>query len=38
MVIDGKQAIEMPKKRKSTLRYKNFDKQMPVPFAIYADF
>lgn len=35
MVINGKQAIEMPRKRKNILRYKNFDKQMPVPFVIY---
>ena len=37
MVINGKQAIEMPKKGKNILKYKHFEKQMPVPFVIYAD-
>ena len=32
------QAINMPKPGKNILNFKNFYKQLPVPFVIYADF
>ena len=38
MVVNGKQAISMPKKGENTLQFKNHQKQMPAPFVIYADF
>ena len=38
LTIDGKQAINMPKKGESILKFNNFHKQLPVPFVIYADF
>ena len=38
MVINGEQAIRMPQKGKNTLEFRNFHKQMPVPFVIYANF
>ena len=28
----------MPKKGENTLKFDNFQKQLPVPFVIYADF
>ena len=37
IVFNGKQAIRMPKIG-STLQFKNFHKQLPAPFVIYADF
>ena len=37
IIINGKQAIEMPKKG-SSVKFNNFQKQLPVPFVIYADF
>ena len=37
IIINGKQAIEMPKKG-SSVKFNNFHKQLPVPFVIYADF
>ena len=37
MIINGKQAIEMPKKG-SSIKFKNFHHQLSVPFVIYADF
>ena len=36
--LNGKQAINMPDKNNSTLKFNNFHKQQPVPFVIYADF
>ena len=36
--IDGLQAINMPKEGENVLKFKNFHKQLPVPFVIYADF
>ena len=36
IIINGKQAIEMPDSR--ILKFKGFKKQLPVPFVIYADF
>ena len=36
--INGKQAIDMPKKGENILKFNNFHKQLPVPFVIYADF
>ena len=38
MVINGEQAIRMPRKGNNTLQFQNYHKQMPVPFVIYADF
>ena len=38
LTINGKQAINMPKKGEDTLKFNNFHKQLPVPFVIYADF
>ena len=35
--INGKQAINMPKKGENVY-FKNYNKQLPVPFVIYADF
>ena len=35
--INGKQAINMPKKGEKVF-FKNYHKQLPVPFVIYADF
>lgn len=37
VVVNGKQAIKMPP-ADSVLEYKNFHKQLDVPFVIYADF
>ena len=37
MVINGKQAIRMPKEG-SIVQFQNYHKQMPAPFVIYADF
>ena len=37
VVVNGKQAIKMPEEG-STLKYENFQKQLDVPFVIYADF
>ena len=37
MVINGEQSIRMLKKG-STVQFKNFDKQLPAPFVIDADF
>ena len=30
--------IEMPEKSKNTLKYQNYNRQMKVPYVIYADF
>ena len=38
LTINGNQAINMPKKGENILTFNNFHKQLPVPFAIYADF
>ena len=38
MILNGKQAINMPDKNNNILKYGNFHKQLPVPFIIYADF
>ena len=38
LTINGKQAINMPKKGENILRFNNFHKQLPVPFVIYAGF
>ena len=38
LTINGMQAINMPKPGKNILNFKNFHKQLPVPFVIYADF
>ena len=38
LTMNGKQAINMPKKGENVLRFNNFHKQLPVPFVIYADF
>ena len=38
LTINGKQAINMPKKSENILKFDNFCKQLPVPFVIYANF
>ena len=38
LTINGMQAINMPKPGRNILNFKNFYKQLPVPFVIYADF
>ena len=38
MIINCKQATNMPDKNNNILKYDNFRKQLPVPFVIYADF
>ena len=38
LTINGKQAINVPKKGENILRFNNFHKQLPVPIIIYADF
>ena len=38
MVINGEQAIRMLQKGNNTLQFRNHHRQVPVPFAIYADF
>ena len=38
LLINGNQAINMPKQGENILRFNNFHKQLPVPFVIYADF
>ena len=38
LMINGKQAINMPKQGDNILKFNNFHKQLPVPFVIYADF
>ena len=38
IIINGKQAINMPKKGENILKYSNHHKQQPAPFVIYADF
>ena len=36
--INGTQAVKMPDKSNNILKFNNFQKQLPVPFVIYADF
>ena len=36
--VNGTQAIKMPTKDNNILKFNNFHKQQPIPFAIYADF
>ena len=38
LTINGAQAINMPKQGENVLKFNNFHKQLPVPFAIYANF
>ena len=38
LTINGKQAINMPKKGENLPKFNNFHKQLPVPFVIYANF
>ena len=38
LTINGAQAINMPKQGENILKLNNYHKQLPVPFAIYADF
>ena len=38
LMINGNQAINMPKQGENILRFNNFRKQLPVPFVIYTDF
>ena len=37
-MINGKQAINIPKKGENIMKFNNFHKQLPAPFVIYADF
>ena len=36
--LNGIQAVKMPTKDNSILKFNNYHKQQPVPFVIYADF
>ena len=36
--INGKQAVKMPDEDKANVRFGNYQKQLPAPFVIYADF
>ena len=38
LIINGAQAINMPKQGENILKVNNFHKQLPVSFVIYADF
>ena len=38
MVLNGKQAIQMPNESNNKLKFENTHKEIPVPFVIYADF
>ena len=38
LTINGAQAINMPKQGENILKFNNLNKQLPVPFVIYADF
>ena len=38
ITINGEQAIRMPKEGENILKFDNHQKQIPVPFVIYADF
>ena len=38
LIINGKQAINMPREGENILKFNNFHKQQAVPFVIYADF
>ena len=38
LIINGKQAINMPKKVENIPKFYNHNRQLPVPFTIYADF
>ena len=38
LTINGAQAINMPKQGENILKFNNFNKQLLVPFVIYADF
>ena len=38
IIVNGKQAVQMPQKGENILKYTNHHKQQAVPFVIYADF
>ena len=38
MVVNGKQAMRIPKEGENIVQFKNHHRQMPAPFVIYADF
>ena len=38
IIINGTQGIKMPTKEEKILKFNGFNKQLPVPFVIYADF
>ena len=38
IIINGTQGIKMPIKEEKILKFNGFNKQLPVPFVIYADF
>ena len=38
IVINGEQAIRIPSKDNNILKYNHYQKQLPAPFVIYADF
>ena len=38
LLYNGQPAIKMPEKGDNMLKFNNVQKQLPVPFVIYADF
>ena len=38
ILINGTQGIKMPTNNENILKFNGFNKQLPVPFVIYADF
>ena len=38
IIINGTQGITMPSGLENILKFKGFNKQLPIPFVIYADF
>ena len=38
LTINGAQAINMPKQGENILKFNNYNKELPIPFVIYADF
>ena len=37
LTINGAQAINMPKQGENILKFNNYNKELPIPFVIYAD-
>ena len=38
ILINGTQGIKMPTNKENILKFNGFEKQLPIPFVIYADF